>query len=97
MYERIETMKKRWILIFSLILCLVLVPTVVMVIATTQQSESGWIAPTYKEMEATDADTSKGTLKYTVSDDSSTVAISYKVNGEKKTYTVPNNANHKPL
>lgn len=94
MYERIETMKKRWILIFSLILCLVLVPTVVMVIATTQQSESGWIAPTYKEMEATDADTSKGTLKYTVSDDSSTVAISYKVNGEKKTYTVPNNANY---
>ena len=35
-----------------------------------------------------------GTLKYTVSEDGKSVNISYMLNGEQKSYTVPNNANY---
>ncbi len=43
---------------------------------------------------ATDSlDLSDGTLTYTTSADGSTVTISYEINGEKKSYTVPNNKN----
>ncbi len=39
-------------------------------------------------------DTADGTLKYDVSDDGKTVTISYVINGEKVSYTVPNNINY---
>lgn len=45
-------------------------------------------------METTDEDTAEGSLKYTVSEDGATVTISYKVNGETLSYTVPNNENY---
>ncbi len=53
-----------------------------------------WPDPTYKEMETTEYDTNAGTLKYTTSEDGSTVTISYEVNGETLSYTVPNNNNY---
>ncbi len=53
-----------------------------------------WPDPTYKEMETSAKDTSAGTLKYTPSEDGSTVTISYEVNGETISYTVPNNHNY---
>lgn len=39
-------------------------------------------------------DNYEGTLKYTVSEDGESVNISYMLNGEQKSYTVPNNANY---
>ena len=39
-------------------------------------------------------DSYEGTLQYTPSADGSTVTISYEVNGETVTYTVPNNDNY---
>ena len=53
-----------------------------------------WPDPEYKEMETSAKDTSAGTLKYTPSEDGSTVTISYEVNGETISYTVPNNNNY---
>ena len=53
-----------------------------------------WPDPEYKEMQTTAKDTSAGTLKYTPSEDGSTVTISYEVNGETISYTVPNNNNY---
>ncbi len=53
-----------------------------------------WPDPTYKEMETSANDTAAGTLKYTPSEDGSTVTISYEVNGETISYTVPNNHNY---
>lgn len=53
-----------------------------------------WPDPTYKEMETSEKDTAAGTLKYTPSEDGSTVTISYEVNGETISYTVPNNHNY---
>ena len=50
-----------------------------------------WADPVYKDMESTPEDTRAGSLTFTESDDGSTVTISYKVNGEAKSYTVPNN------
>ncbi len=46
------------------------------------------------EDESVPADTSAGTLKYTPSDDGTTVTISYEVGGETVSYTVPNNDNY---
>lgn len=53
-----------------------------------------WPDPTYTEMPAIDRDTTAGTLKYTPSADGKTVTISYDVNGETVSYTVPNNNNY---
>ena len=53
-----------------------------------------WPDPTYKDMETSPEDTHDGTLKYTPSEDGSTVTISYEVNGETLSYTVPNNLNY---
>lgn len=86
-------MKKRGILIVCLLLCLMIIPTIAYITAA-EQSTNSWIAPVYKEMTTVDEDTDAGTLKYKESSDSSTVTISYNVNGEKKSYKVPNNANY---
>ena len=43
---------------------------------------------------AADPDNDPGSLTYTVSEDGSTVTITYLLNGEKVSYTVPNNHNY---
>ena len=43
---------------------------------------------------AADLDNDPGSLTYTVSEDGSTVTITYLLNGEKVSYTVPNNHNY---
>ena len=50
-----------------------------------------WADPAYKDMNATPEDTRAGSLRFTESADGSTVTISYAVDGETKSYTVPNN------
>ncbi|MBQ9781413.1 MAG: hypothetical protein IJW00_10795 [Clostridia bacterium] len=52
-----------------------------------------WPDPEFKEMDTTDYDLADGTLKYTYSEDGSTVTISYEINGETRSYTVANNKN----
>ena len=52
-----------------------------------------WPDPEFKEMITEGYDLTDGTLKYTYSEDGSTVTISYDVNGETRSYTVPNNKN----
>ncbi|MBE6559282.1 MAG: hypothetical protein E7661_09790 [Ruminococcaceae bacterium] len=52
-----------------------------------------WPNPEFKEMDVSGLDLSQGTLKYIYSEDGSTVTISYDVNGELRSYTVPNNKN----
>ena len=52
-----------------------------------------WPDPQFKEMDTSGFDLSDGTLKYTYSNDKSTVTISYEINGETRSYTVPNNKN----
>ena len=49
-----------------------------------------WADPTYKDMETTPEDSRESSLTYTESEDGKTVTISYKVNGETVSYTVPN-------
>ena len=56
--------------------------------------EVNWPDPTYTEQETVADDTNAGTLKYTASEDGATVTISYEVNGETLSYTVPNNDNY---
>ena len=60
-----------------------------------EETETGatvdWADPAYQDMETTDADTKEGSLTITESEDGTTLTISYKVNGETKTFTVPNN------
>ncbi len=53
-----------------------------------------WPDPTYKEMETVEKDLNIGTIKYTPSDDGTTMTISYEVAGETISYTVPNNHNY---
>ena len=62
--------------------------------AENASKEVEWPTPTYVDMETTDEDTSEGTLKYEFSEDGSTVTISYEVNGNTLSYTVPNNENY---
>ncbi len=61
-----------------------------------EEAETGavvdWADPTYKDMETTPEDSRPGSLTFTESADGSTVTISYEVDGETKSYTVPNNA-----
>ena len=56
--------------------------------------EVNWPDPTFTEQETVADDTNAGTLKYTTSEDGATVTISYEVNGETLSYTVPNNNNY---
>ena len=53
-----------------------------------------WATPTFTEMETTEYDKADGTLKMETSADGSTMTISYDVNGETVSYTVPNNYNY---
>ncbi len=53
-----------------------------------------WPTPDHKDMETVADDTNAGTLKYEPSADGKTVTISYEVNGETLSYTVPNNNNY---
>ena len=53
-----------------------------------------WPNPTYTEMETVPEDTREGTLKYETSADGTMVTISYEVNGQTLSYTVPNNQNY---
>ena len=53
-----------------------------------------WPEPDYAEKETSGSDTYEGTLIYTPSADGKTVTISYMVNGEQVSYTVPNQDNY---
>lgn len=57
--------------------------------------EVEWPTPVYKDKTTTEADTNPGTLTYTPSQDGKTVTISYAVNGETRTFTVPNTNQYK--
>ncbi len=58
-----------------------------------EAKKNAWPEVQFKEMDVSDYDLSDGSLKYTYSDDKSTVTISYDVNGETRSYTIPNNKN----
>ncbi len=64
--------------------------------STDEEEETGatveWTDPAYKDMDTTPEDTRAGSLTFTESDDGKTVTISYEVNGETRSYTVPNHA-----
>ncbi|MBQ9781416.1 MAG: hypothetical protein IJW00_10810 [Clostridia bacterium] len=62
-------------------------------LAEEEAKKNQWPDVEFKDMDTTDYDLSDGTLKYTYSEDGSTVTISYEVNGETRSYTVPNNKN----
>lgn len=62
--------------------------------AEEEAKKNAWPEPTFKEMTTQPYDTEKGSLKYTVSEDGQTVTISYVVNGETRSYTVPNRQNY---
>ena len=53
-----------------------------------------WPNPDYSESDTNWLDNYDGTLKYETSEDGSTVTISYQVNGETVSYTVPNQNNY---
>ncbi len=53
-------------------------------------SKVEWPDPVYKDMDTAPEDTAAGTMTYTESEDGKTVTISYQVNGETRTFTVPN-------
>ena len=52
-----------------------------------------WPAPDYVEIEPSQLDNYEGTLTYEISEDGSTVTISYVINGETVSFTVPNQKN----
>ncbi len=62
-------------------------------LAEEEAKKNQWPDVEFKDMDTTGFDLSDGTLKYTYSEDKSTVTISYEVNGETRSYTVPNNKN----
>ncbi len=53
-----------------------------------------WPAPDYVEADTSALDSYGGTLTYTTSEDGTTVTVSYAVNGETVSYTVPNSKNY---
>ena len=53
-----------------------------------------WADPTPSETPSFSLDTYEGSLQYAVSQDGKEVTISYLLNGETVSYTVPNNANY---
>ena len=58
-----------------------------------EAKKNQWPEVEFKQMDTSDLDLSDGTLTYTYSEDGSTVTISYEINGEIRSYTVPNNHN----
>ena len=83
-------MKKTIIVALSLVLCIVMLCTV----ATALSGSSLVNLSEDSGNENLDLDNDAGTLKVTTSEDGSQVTISYDVNGETQTYTVPNNVNY---
>ena len=71
-----------------------LIDTETAIKAVNDSLDVKWSDPAYQEMETTEYDTAEGTLKYTLSEDGSAVTISYELNGETLSYTVPNNDNY---
>ncbi len=59
-----------------------------------ESNRVNWDDPTYTEQTTIPADTNAGTLTYTPSEDGTQMTISYEVNGETRSYTVPNNNNY---
>ena len=58
-----------------------------------EAKKNQWPDVAFKDMDTEGYDLTDGTLKYTYSEDGSTVTISYEINGETRSYTVPNNKN----
>ncbi len=56
--------------------------------------KSGWTIPTYQEMTTTSADYNTDSVVYTPSADGTQMTISYKLNDQTVSYTVPNNKNY---
>jgi len=56
--------------------------------------EVEWADPTPSQLPTFAADTQEGSVQYAVSEDGATVTISYLLNGETVSYTVPNNVNY---
>ena len=83
-------MKKTIIVALSLVLCIVMLCTG----ATALSGSSLVDLSEASGNENLDLDNDAGTLKVTTSEDGSQVTISYDVNGETQTYTVPNNVNY---
>ncbi len=52
--------------------------------------KNSWKQPTYKDVDASELDNVDGTLSFVPSEDGSTMTISYELNGETVSYTVPN-------
>ncbi len=52
--------------------------------------KNSWQQPAYKEVDASALDNVDGTLSMTPSEDGATITISYELNGETVSYTVPN-------
>ena len=61
---------------------------------TSEVSEMNDQQTTVPDEGVSELDNYVGTLKYTVSEDGKSVNISYMLNGEQKSYNVPNNANY---
>lgn len=53
-----------------------------------------WPEPTYMEQETSWLDNHPGTLQYTPFEDGKTVTVTYQINGEAVSYTVPANENY---
>ena len=58
------------------------------------EDAGAWPDPTYVEMETGEYDVDPGSLTYKTSEDGLTVTIEYMINGEKVSYTVPNDKNY---
>jgi len=61
---------------------------------TEGETAYAWPDPTYAEIETGEYDVDPGSLSYKTSEDGQTVTIEYMVNGEKVSYTVPNDKNY---
>ena len=78
-------MKKRFVTALAALLALLMVGSALLAIPALADD-----AP----QPSPEDDNYEGTLKYTVSEDGTTVTISYMVNGEEVSYTVPNDNNY---
>ena len=77
-------MKKLHMTALSFLLCLTLIASVLLLPLSGAENSA----------ENTPEDRYEGTLKYEPSSDGTTVTISYEINGETVSYTVPNNQNY---
>lgn len=62
--------------------------------AAAETAIGTWTPPTYEDINKATRDNTPGTLKLTPSADGETVEISYMLDGEQVSYTVPNNAQY---